>query len=188
MGTDGGLPGARLRSLRGSGALSRTPQRRRLCGSASRRGRSAPRGAIDDRGHRRRTCRRDARRPARRRATSTRRGRSRDRRTGAGARRAPACPRPDLRAQAGVNSPRTTAPLRLYLTARFTAATALMMLRAAIAWEVFAISKSAFHLGMIGIVQFLPALGLSLVGGAIADSRDRRRVMIIAELVPLACG
>src|SRR5437762_490023 len=62
------------------------------------------------------------------------------------------------------------------------------MLRAAIAWQVFSISKSAFQLGLIGVVQFLPALGLSLVGGAVADSHDRRRVMIVAELVPLACG
>jgi MFS family permease len=87
-----------------------------------------------------------------------------------------------------VNSSGSPAPLRFYLAARFAAATALTMLRAAIAWEVFAVSKSAFHLGMIGIVQFVPALGLSLVGGAVADSRDRRRVMIVAELVPLACG
>src|SRR5437899_7590522 len=76
----------------------------------------------------------------------------------------------------------------LYLVARFCSATALAMLRAAIAWQVFDLSRSAFHLGMIGIVQFVPALGLSLVGGAVADSRDRRRVMIVAELVPLACG
>jgi MFS family permease len=87
-----------------------------------------------------------------------------------------------------VKSPGSTAPLRLYLTARFAAATALTMLRAAIAWQVFSISKSAFQLGLIGVVQFLPALGLSLVGGAVADSHDRRRVMIVAELVPLACG
>ncbi|HSD09984.1 MAG TPA: MFS transporter, partial [Candidatus Binatia bacterium] len=79
-------------------------------------------------------------------------------------------------------------PVRSYLAARFAVATALTMLRTAIAWEVFAVSKSAFHLGLIGIVQFLPALGLSLVGGAVADSHDRRRVMIVAEVVPLACG
>jgi len=32
----------------------------------------------------------------------------------------------------------------------------MMMLRAAVAWHVFDLSHSAFHLGMIGLVQFVP--------------------------------
>jgi MFS family permease len=76
----------------------------------------------------------------------------------------------------------------LYLVARFCSATALAMLRAAIAWQVFDLSRSAFQLGLIGIVQFLPALGLSLVGGAVADSSDRRRVILRTGLVPLSCA
>src|SRR3989440_56851 len=76
----------------------------------------------------------------------------------------------------------------LYLVARFCSATALAMLRAAIAWQVFDLSRSAFQLGLIGIVQFVPALGLSLVGGAVADSSDRRRVILRTGLVPLSCA
>ena len=79
-------------------------------------------------------------------------------------------------------------PFRRYLVVRFAAATALTMLRAAIAWQVFAITHSAFHLGLVGIVQFVPALGFGLVGGAAADSIERRRVMILGQLVPLACA
>ena len=75
----------------------------------------------------------------------------------------------------------------LYLLSRFAVATAVMMLRAAISWQVFALSRSAFHLGLIGIVQFVPALGLTLVGGAVADAYDRRRVALFAETVPLLC-
>ena len=47
------------------------------------------------------------------------------------------------------------------------------LLRAAVAWHVFEISGSAFHLGLIGLVQFVPALALTLVGGAVADAYDR---------------
>jgi len=61
----------------------------------------------------------------------------------------------------------------------------MMMLRAAIAWHVFALSHSAFHLGLIGLVQFVPVLCLMLLGGAIADAYDRRRVMMLAQLIPL---
>jgi len=76
----------------------------------------------------------------------------------------------------------------LYLVARFCSATALAMLRAAIAWQVFDLSRSAFQLGLIGIVQFVPALGLSLVGGAVADSSNRRRVILRTGLVPFSCA
>jgi len=78
--------------------------------------------------------------------------------------------------------------LLAYLASRFATASATMMLRAGIAWHVFAITGSAFHLGLIGLVQFLPALALTLVGGALADGYDRRRIMMAAQLVGLACG
>ncbi len=77
---------------------------------------------------------------------------------------------------------------RWYLASRFCAGTAMTMLRAAILWHVFAISHSAFHLGLIGLAQFIPALGFSLVAGAVADSYDRRRVMVAAETLALACA
>jgi MFS family permease len=75
-----------------------------------------------------------------------------------------------------------------YLASRFCSGTAMTMLRAAIAWHVFALTGSAFHLGLIGLVQFLPALGLSLVGGVVADVYDRRKVMMLAQMLPLACS
>jgi MFS family permease len=78
--------------------------------------------------------------------------------------------------------------LRFYLASRFCAGTAMTLMRAAIAWHVFALSNSAFHLGLIGLVQFIPALGLTLVGGLVADTFDRRRIIMLAQVVPLVCG
>ena len=77
---------------------------------------------------------------------------------------------------------------RYYLVSRFCTGTAMTLFRAAVAWHVFALSGSAFHLGLIGLVQFIPALGLSLVGGAVADAYDRRKVMMLAQVLPLVCG
>jgi MFS family permease len=75
-----------------------------------------------------------------------------------------------------------------YLGSRFCAAAAMTMFRAAIAWHVFALSHSAFHLGLIGLVQFIPALSLTLVGGAVADTYDRRKVIMLAQVLPLLCS
>ena len=77
-------------------------------------------------------------------------------------------------------------PFRRFLASRFCAATALTGLRAAISWHVFDLSHSPFQLGLIGAVQFLPSLGLSLVGGAVADAHDRRRIAQVAQSV--ACS
>ncbi len=75
--------------------------------------------------------------------------------------------------------------LLLYLASRFCAASAMTMLRAAVAWHVFELSRSAFHLGLIGVVQFVPAVSLTLVAGAMADARDRRRMMLGAQAAAL---
>jgi MFS family permease len=75
-----------------------------------------------------------------------------------------------------------------YLASRFCAASAMMLLRAGVAWHVFALTHSAFHLGMLGLLQFLPAFTLMLVGGAVADTFERRRIMIIAQSTAMAAA
>jgi MFS family permease len=74
----------------------------------------------------------------------------------------------------------------IYLASRFCAAIAMTLLRSAIAWHVFDHTKSAFYLGLVGLVQFVPALTLTLVGGAIADAYDRRTIMRLAQLPMIA--
>jgi MFS family permease len=87
-------------------------------------------------------------------------------------------------------TPEPGIPVRfwIYLGSRFSAATAMALLRATIAWHVFDLSQSAFQLGLVGLVQFVPTLTLTLVGGAVADAYDRRRIMRLAQLPLLACG
>ena len=53
----------------------------------------------------------------------------------------------------------------------------------AVGWQVYALTNSAFDLGMVGLVQFLPTLLLVLVAGHAADRFDRQRVMQICQFV-----
>jgi MFS family permease len=76
----------------------------------------------------------------------------------------------------------------LYLASRFFSAGAGTMLRASLAWHVFELTHSPFHLGLIGIIQFVPQLALLLVGGAVADSFDRRRIINASQIVLVAMG
>ncbi len=77
---------------------------------------------------------------------------------------------------------------QLYAAGRLASATAMTLLNATVFYQVFKISDSALQLGMIGLARFLPALGLALVGGAIADAHDRRRIAMAAQVVPLVCS
>ena len=53
----------------------------------------------------------------------------------------------------------------------------------AIAWEVYRLSNDPGALSLVGVAWTIPHLGALLVGGAVSDRIERRRVMLIANLV-----
>src|SRR5215469_10580093 len=53
----------------------------------------------------------------------------------------------------------------------------------AVAWQVYLLTHSAVALGLIGLVQAIPRLVFSLVGGVFADMFDRRKMLIIIEVM-----
>jgi len=52
----------------------------------------------------------------------------------------------------------------------------------AIGWQVYDLTGSAFDLGMVGLVQFLPTLLLVFVAGHAADRYERKRVVQLCQL------
>jgi MFS family permease len=53
----------------------------------------------------------------------------------------------------------------------------------AIGWQIYDLTGSAFDLGMVGLVQFLPTALLVFVAGQAADRYERKRVVQICQLV-----
>ncbi|MSP23381.1 MAG: MFS transporter [Dehalococcoidia bacterium] len=74
---------------------------------------------------------------------------------------------------------------RAYVISRAASGAAMTIVQAAIAWPVYEISGSTLQLGLIGLVRFVPALGVSLLGGAAADVYDRRKIIQLAQIAPL---
>ena len=66
------------------------------------------------------------------------------------------------------------------------------MQNVAIDWHVWVLTRSPLALGLVGLVRVVPIVILSLVGGLVADRRDRRRVLLVTQstmtLVALALG
>ena len=53
----------------------------------------------------------------------------------------------------------------------------------ALFWHVNQLDKNPIALGGIGVARFLPVVVFSLIGGALADSRDRRKVMFVTQSI-----
>ena len=50
-------------------------------------------------------------------------------------------------------------------------------------FQVFAITGSVFAVGMLGLVQLVPVFVFPILGGAAADAVDRRRLVILTNVV-----
>ena len=51
----------------------------------------------------------------------------------------------------------------------------------AVNWQLYALTHSPLALGMIGLFRVIPIVLFSMIGGAIADARDRRKVMLVTQ-------
>jgi MFS family permease len=52
----------------------------------------------------------------------------------------------------------------------------------ALPFQVYELTRSPLAVGLIGLVQFVPLVVLSPVGGALADSMDRRKLMLLTQM------
>ena len=57
------------------------------------------------------------------------------------------------------------------------------MLTLTIGWQIYEITNSAFDLGLVGLIQFVPAVVLTLLIGHAADRYDRRLIVRAAHCV-----
>jgi MFS family permease len=77
-------------------------------------------------------------------------------------------------------------PFRLLFTTRTAANTANQMQAVAVGWLIYDLTGSALALGLIGLVQFLPPLALTLPAGQIVDHHSRRLILNCCYAVELA--
>ncbi|HXX25847.1 MAG TPA: MFS transporter [Pseudolabrys sp.] len=72
-------------------------------------------------------------------------------------------------------------PFVLFWLARLHVTIGYQMLALVIGWQVYEITNSAFDLGLVGLIQFVPAVFLTLLIGHAADRYDRRLIIRIAQ-------
>jgi MFS family permease len=73
-------------------------------------------------------------------------------------------------------------PFLFFLLSRSLSRFASQIAAVAIGWQVYDITGSAFQLGMVGLVQFLPTALLVFVAGHAADRFERKRVVQLCQI------
>lgn len=68
-------------------------------------------------------------------------------------------------------------PFVLFWLARLTSTIGYHMLAVTIGWQIYDLTGSAFDLGLVGLIQFIPAVVLTLLIGHAADRYDRRLIL-----------
>ena len=75
------------------------------------------------------------------------------------------------------------APFLRFWLARIASSLSFQMLAVAVGWRVYALTNSAFDLGLVGLAQFVPMVLLTFLVGPVADRYDRRFVAGTCQVV-----
>ena len=66
---------------------------------------------------------------------------------------------------------------RRFWFARLCTTIGYQIFTVAVGWQMYDLTRDAFMLGLVGLVQFLPSVVLILMSGHVADRFDRRRIV-----------
>ena len=70
----------------------------------------------------------------------------------------------------------------LYWWTRVLSTAGYQIIHVAIQWQIYQLTDSAFHLGIIGLVMFVPVIAGTFIIGHVADHYDRRAVIRICQI------
>ena len=62
------------------------------------------------------------------------------------------------------------------------------MMNTLVSWWMYELTGDAFYIGMIGLVEAIPAVGLALYAGYVIDKSEKRRLLLIAVFLYFICS
>jgi MFS family permease len=77
---------------------------------------------------------------------------------------------------------------RLYISSRFCVTLAIQIQSVVVAWQVYEITKDPLSLGLIGLAEAIPSIGVSLYAGHVADVMQRKKIILTCLATLLACS
>lgn len=81
---------------------------------------------------------------------------------------------------------RNTAFRRLFAS-QFISGLGTMVSYVAVPWQLYELTRSNAQVGLLGLVQLVPVVACGLLGGAVADRVDRKRLLVASEGLMALC-
>src|SRR6476660_3935450 len=77
---------------------------------------------------------------------------------------------------------------RLYAAGNVAGVIGWQMVSVVVGWELYERTNSKTALGLVGLVQVIPLLLLSLHAGHMADRYNRRKIILVAQIILTLAG
>src|SRR5215472_7259371 len=83
---------------------------------------------------------------------------------------------------------RRSRDLRCLVAGQLLSTLGAQLTMVAVAYQVYALTRSSLAVGLVSLAQVVPLIAGALLGGSLADAADRRRVLLVAQLLTLLCS
>ena len=74
---------------------------------------------------------------------------------------------------------------RRFIFSKFMLTLALQIQFVVLSWQVYEITHDPLSLGLLGLAEAIPAVGLALYGGYVSDRNDRRKILLCVIILQL---
>ena len=71
----------------------------------------------------------------------------------------------------------------IFLVIRFILVFGWSMQFIIVEWEVYSLTKDPLSLGLIGLIEVIPAISMALFAGHIVDQREKKRLFVYLSLI-----
>jgi MFS family permease len=78
---------------------------------------------------------------------------------------------------------RRSRDFRILFGAQMVSTLGTQLTLVAVPYQVYLLTRSSLDVGLVSLAQLFPLLFFSLIGGAVGDAHDRRRLLLVVELL-----
>jgi len=83
---------------------------------------------------------------------------------------------------------RRSRDLRCLVAGQLLSTLGAQLTTVAVPYQVYILTRSSLDVGLVSLATVLPLIAGALLGGSLADAADRRKILLVAQLLTLLCS
>jgi hypothetical protein len=83
---------------------------------------------------------------------------------------------------------RRSRDLRLLVLGELVSVFGTQLTTVAVPYQVYQLTHSSLDVGLVSLAQLFPLIGGALLGGSVVDAMDRRRLLMVAQVLMAGCS